>query len=368
MNVLILGGTGAMGVPLTKILSNDNHVFITTRKDKESIKNITYLKGNARNKDFLDTILCLRKWDAIIDFMVRPYDELEKFLPALTSNTKQYIFISSARVYAQCDDYISEESPRLLNVCTDEEYLKTNEYALAKAREEDLLFNRYKNFTIVRPSITYNNYRLQLGVFEKEEWLYRALHGRTIVFSEDIGSKLTTNTSGDDVAKGIAALIGKEDATGQAFHITQPIALTWNEILDIYVQALQKYLKRNVNVLKTNKTTVYNFPGRKYQIIYCRYFNRKFNTTKINRYVDTKKFVSPSDGLARCIESFIRKPEFLNINWRLEAIHDRLTHENTPLNEITGLNNKITYTLHRYNLGFLHKILSILYMGINKQL
>ena len=53
--------------------------------------------------------------------------------------------------------------------------------------EENLLFNSEKNnFTIIRPTITYNTQRLQLGVLEKENWLYRALHGRAIVFSDDV--------------------------------------------------------------------------------------------------------------------------------------------------------------------------------------
>ena len=40
----------------------------------------------------------------------------------------------------------------------------------------------------------------QLGVLEKELWLYRALNGRTIVFSKDIAEKSTTLTYGYDVA------------------------------------------------------------------------------------------------------------------------------------------------------------------------
>lgn len=72
-----------------------------------------------------------------------------------------------------------------MDVCNDKEYLDSNEYAIAKAKEEDILFRSpNKNWTIVRPSLTYAENRLQLGVYEKENWLYRALHGRAIVFRE----------------------------------------------------------------------------------------------------------------------------------------------------------------------------------------
>lgn len=45
-------------------------------------------------------------------------------------------------MYVDSDEPITEEIPRLLDVCEDTDYLKTNEYALAKVREEDVLENR----------------------------------------------------------------------------------------------------------------------------------------------------------------------------------------------------------------------------------
>lgn len=54
-------------------------------------------------------------------------------------------------------------------MCRDEDYIKTDEYALQKARQENILLgSKYKNWTIIRPYITYNKERLQLGVLEKK--------------------------------------------------------------------------------------------------------------------------------------------------------------------------------------------------------
>jgi uncharacterized protein YbjT (DUF2867 family) len=123
---------------------------------------------------------------------------------------------------------ISEDSPRLLYTSKDKEYLATDEYALAKARQEDLLRNSgQRNWTIIRPYITYGEKRLQLGAMEKEAWLYRALKGRTIVFSSDIAKRFTTLTYGLNVAEGIQAIIGATSALGRAFHITCETSLTW---------------------------------------------------------------------------------------------------------------------------------------------
>lgn len=160
-NVLVLGGTGAMGVALVKILSEKYAVSVTSRSKRDSSPNIRYIEGDAQNINFLKSVLKEQKWVAVVDFMVRNIDNLRDALPLLLDSTDQYIFISSARVYAESNTPITEKTPRLLDISTDKEYLSTNEYALAKAREENLLFDSDKNnFTIIRPSITYNDYRL----------------------------------------------------------------------------------------------------------------------------------------------------------------------------------------------------------------
>lgn len=172
----------------------EDEIYVTSRKQMTSRDNLHYIQGNAKDPDFFVSLLN-RKYDVIIDFMVYGTDELERRLPELLSHTDQYCFFSSSRVYAESRQPITEESPRLLDVCTDQEYLHTDEYALAKAREEDLLRkSKEKNWTIIRPYITYNDYRLQLGVYEKENWLYRALQGRTIVLPKDIADRKTSLT------------------------------------------------------------------------------------------------------------------------------------------------------------------------------
>ena len=142
-----------MGQPLVRQLATANDVYVTTRRDlsQPDSSGITYIKGNAKDLTFLASTLKSRHWDAIVDFMVWT-TEFPQVLPLMLESTDQYVFISSARVYAQSDEPITEETPRLLDVSEDQEYLSTNEYALAKAREEDMLFRSGRNnFTIVRP-------------------------------------------------------------------------------------------------------------------------------------------------------------------------------------------------------------------------
>lgn len=367
MNILILGGTGSMGVPLVKILSKENTVYVTSRSKRESTEKTIYLQGNAKDKEFLLQILSMQHWDAIVDFMIYTEEVLKERLPLFLESTKQYVFISSSRVYAETEGKITENTPRLLEASNDTEYLKTNEYALSKAREEDILLNSGRsNFTIIRPTITYNTYRLQLGVLEKENWLYRAMKGRSIVFSNDINDKITTMTLGNDVSAGIASVVGKEKALGEIFHITCPMSLPWSEVLQTYQNVLQKHFGKEVNVVMTNKSTNLNFKTRIYQVIYCRYFNRTFDNSKIGQYCDVEEFTLPHEGLKKCLEEFLKKPRFGNIPWDIEAVNDRVANERTPLSEIPTLGNKVTYVCYRYNFAFVLKFITYILKIIRK--
>ncbi|MDR1113094.1 MAG: NAD-dependent epimerase/dehydratase family protein [Bacteroidales bacterium] len=348
MKVLVLGGTGAMGVHLVQLLSNDGiETVVTTRKSRKSESNVKYIQGNAHNIEFLQTIL-QEHWDAIVDFMVYTTVSFRERIDLLLNATTQYVFLSSARVYADSERPIIETSSRLLDVSQDADYLATDEYALTKARQEAILIKSgYKNYTIIRPYITYSKNRLQLGVLEKEEWLYGALHDRTIVFSSDIMTKTTTLTSGFDVAKGIVSIIGKRNALREVFHITTAESIKWSKVLEIYLAVLEKHLRYKPKVLLQDLDKFLEWKGSKYQIIYDRLFDRKFDNSKVSEFVDVANFIDIETGLQQCLESFLENPEFNYVNWKMEIMKSRLTSEKIPLSEVRGIKNKIRFLIFK---------------------
>jgi nucleoside-diphosphate-sugar epimerase len=241
-----------------------------------------------------------------------------------------------------------EDSGRLLNQSADQEFLATDEYSLAKARQEDLLNTSGKNnWTIIRPYITYDTYRLQLGVLEKEEWLYRALRGRTVVFSHDIAGKLTTLTAGYDVARAIGALVGNQQALGRAFNITTAESIKWEDVLATYMQVLTKYLGTQPKVLLQDMPAFFRSKPATYQIKYDRLYDRRFDCSRISGLVETQHFINTRSGLQSSLEAFLRDPKFAEINWKSEAIRDKQTGEWTSLGEIAGIKQKLKYLVYR---------------------
>jgi nucleoside-diphosphate-sugar epimerase len=350
-NVLLLGGTGAIGTHIANILHNnrDYNVTITSRHYHKSYDNIRFIEGNAQEEMFMRELLGNHKFDAIIDFMIYPTESFKTKVDFLLNSCDQYIFLSSSRVYSNENSIITEDTPRLLDVCKDKDYLLTDEYALRKAREEDILFKSGKsNFTIIRPYITYSEIRLQLGVLEKERWLYRALQGRTIVVSKDVLERTTTLTYGYDVARGITALIGNPKAYGEVFHITTAEFHKWSEILEVYTNVLENFLDHKPKVLVLDEFPYQHKNRPFYQLLYDRHFDRVFDNSKISKFIDTSTFNPTLEGLRECLETFLQKQKFREIIWRWEAGYDRLTREHARWNEIPNNTRKLKYCIQRY--------------------
>ena len=353
MNILILGGTGAMGSYLAPIFAREgNKVFVTTRSERNSKDiNIRYLQGNAHDMSFLRGILKAH-YDVIVDFMSYETEEFRERYHLFLEATEQYIFLSSSRVYADTKTPITEESPRLLDAVDDRVYLQTDEYALAKARQENMLtaFGK-ENWTIVRPYITYSSERLQLGIYEKELWLSRALNGQTVVFPKDMAEHVTTLTFGEDVARGIAALVGHQQAYGQAVHIATQETIRWGDVIELYRQVFFNVTGREMKVkfidsVQQMRKDIFN----QYQIKYDRMLDRKFDNSKIVSLAgNSLSFVSPKEGLEKCFREFLKTPSFRYLaSLKVTAWMDMMTKGRTPLKDFPGWKERARYIIGRY--------------------
>lgn len=352
MKILVLGGTGAMGVPLVEALAErGDEVYVTSRSKRENRKNITFVEGDAHNMSLLQELL-KNSFDVVVDFMHYTLEELQERMELILTSAKQYFFLSSSRVYANSTERITEKSPRLLDTCNDAEYLATGEYALAKAREENIFMSSsHTNWTVIRPYITYSNIRLQLGVLEKEQWLYRALRGRSIVFSDKIAKHFTSLTYGYDVSKTMVELIGNPDALGECIHIVTSETIKWGDVLSIYQDVIESVTEHRPKVFLTDyESGVIKLLGNKYQYYYDRLYDRSFDSEKVDKICKKNiQYCGIREGLEKCLKEFIEgNKKFRNINWKFEAYADRICGERTKLKEIDTLKNKLRYWIFRY--------------------
>ena len=341
--VLVLGGTGAIGSKLIEILAENNYeVFVTSRKyNVNKLKNVYFIQGNSLDTNFVKSLMSV-KYYAIIDFMkYYDMDIFTKNMEVLLSGTKQYIYLSSATVYASMEGRITEETKRLMDVM--DEKMISSPYVKNKCLQEDFLNKSgTHNWTIVRPYISYSEKRLQLGNFEKEDWLYRALKGRTIVLSKEVASHVTTMTHGQDVALAISKLIGNENVLGETIQVMNPQYMKWEDILSIYLKVLEETTARKVNVLLYDRKDIL-------RASFDRTCDRMFECKKLKK-IYAIDYVKNEVGLTDCLTKFITgNGEFLNIDWTKQAMMDRLTSEVTLLEEIVEKKDQRLYALVRWD-------------------
>lgn len=276
MRVLLLGGTGAMGGHLARILAaRGDEVVVTTRGKRDDCDGIRYVEGNALSHEFLEHALS-GGYDSVVDFMVRPSVGFGETANLVMSNAGQYVFVSSYRVYAD-SPVLTEGSPRLLDVSDDAEYLATDEYALAKARCEDALRESgFSNWTIVRPGITFDGSgRFQLGTLEAGTWLLRAMNGIPVMFPEEMLAKETTLSWGGDVARMIAGVVANPGALEEDYIVAASEHLSWAEIAEVYRRAT------GLELVLCGMDDYEQAVGGTYQIWLDRMIDRRIDNSKI---------------------------------------------------------------------------------------
>lgn len=334
---LLLGGTGAMGIYLAPILLEKGfEVDVTTRTARRSRdRGLRFIQGDAHDKLFVEDTLRRVRYDIVVDFMVYSTDEFYGRYELLLTNCSQYIFLSSYRVFAECD-VITEESPRLLDTSADEDYLATNDYSLEKARQEDILRAASQdNWTIIRPAITYSRGRFQLGTLESGIFVWRAIKGYPVILPKDMLNKKTTMTWAGDVARLIAELVLNKKAYGDDFNVATGESHTWLEVAEIYENAIDLKLQP-----VSTDDYIESLGGgyNEYQVKYDRMYNRILDNNKILSVTGERQesFIKLEDGLRRELTCFINDPQFDKIDCVTHARIDRLTKTRVNQDELTA--------------------------------
>lgn len=318
--ILVLGGTGAMGVYLVPKLADMGYIVdvVSLDKTESGNKNISYTQANAKDDIFLAEIL-KNKYDAVVDFMLYTTAEFSARYELILKNTEHYLFFSTYRVYAD-SSVITENSPRLLDVAKDKDFLSAeqNEYSLYKARQEDILMaSDFDNWTIIRPAITYSKYRFQLVTLEANVVVCRALKGLPVLLPREAMSVQGTMSWAGDVADMLARLVLNPAAKRETYTVATAEHRSWQEIADYYKELI------GLEYITVETSTYLSLFGENnvyagYQLKYDRLFNRVVDNSKILK----------ATGLSQSDFMPLRK----GLEKELAALSKNTMWEDTPIN------------------------------------
>ena len=245
MRALFIGGTGIISSAITQVLHEygwDLYLLNRGNRNDSLPKGTKILKCDINDEKAVSELIKELHFDVVADFIAFTPEHIERDIRLFSGKTSQYIFISSASAYQKpLSHYNITESTPLSNPFW--------EYSRNKIACEERLMQEYRNngfpITIVRPSHTYDNRRIPLGVHGSNgSWQVakRMLEGKPVIIHGD-GSSLWTLTHNTDFAKGFIGLMGNIHAIGEAIHITSDESLTWNQIYQIIADALGVELK-----------------------------------------------------------------------------------------------------------------------------
>lgn len=321
--ILVLGGTGAMGVYLIPELLHMGYAV-----DVVSLDDITstdpalrYIKANAKDTSFVSEQL-KSGYSAVVDFMIYPTpEEFETFIPLYLKNTDHYIFLSTYRVYANEEHPIKESSPRLLDVTDDRVLLTSGDYCIYKAQSEDFISRSgAENWTVIRPAITFSKRRFQLVTMEMDLVVRRMLEGKTLLLPEPALAIQATMSWAGDVAKMIARLVLNNDAYKQSYSVCTAEHNTWGEVAEMY-RRIGGLSYRTVDTDTYLDVIAEGGIFARQQLVYDRYFDRIMDNSKILDTVGMKQseLMPLEQGLALELKAFPK-----DFAWRSNAAYDRM--------------------------------------------
>lgn len=322
MRILFIGGTGNLSTDCAELLHRRGHEIVVLTRGHSSVPP-QYRSVKADRKDPTAVRAALDKAapDVVINFLGYELADVQLDHTLFAGNIRQYVFISTAAVYAKPAPRlpITEETP-LGNPFWD--------YAQKKEQCEDWLRERWREshfpLTIVRPSHTYSPRWFPNPVSSSGYTFAARLEAGKPVFVPGDGENPWTLTATSDFAVGVAGLIGNDKAIGEAFHITSDEALTWNQIyaetaaalgasspriMKIPVEFICRHCPRLIGTVKGDKA---------YPAI--------FDNSKIKRFVPEFQCRKPFRiGIRESVEWFRQHPDRKVVNPEADAAFDQVT-------------------------------------------
>lgn len=299
MNVLIIGGTGLISTPMTRMLLEQHHTVKHFNRGHKQGKfsDVHTIVGDRTDYATFKSLLENQEFDCVIDMVGYKPDDAKSAIETFQGKIGQYIFCSTVDVYTKpASRYpITEDAARQPS----QEFM----YAYDKALCEEVFASAYaqNNFpvTVIRPAYTY---REGVGILHTFGWstdyLERIRTGKPIITHGD-GNSFWVACHADDVARAFVNAVGKTQTVGKSYHVAGEEWMTWNQYHETVAKALECELPKIIHV---PTDVLYKLaPEQSFWAKVNFQFNNIFDNAKAKQDLDFRYTVTWLEGAKRMI-------------------------------------------------------------------
>jgi nucleoside-diphosphate-sugar epimerase len=234
MRLLIIGGTGNISTPITRMLQGKGHDITLFNHDPLRpdwlLPEVRVITGNRTDLPaYKKEIFTDGPYDCVIDMICFEPEDALKDVALFGKRTEQIIFCSTVDVYPKTPSCypVTEETPIGAS--------PSFPYAWKKVRCEHTLWDAHQRgdfqLTVIRPAATYNeSWSPGVHSFGGQTYhLDRIRKGKPIILHGD-GTSIWVACYRDDTARAFVGAAGNKLAFGQAYNVTGDEWMTHNHM------------------------------------------------------------------------------------------------------------------------------------------
>lgn len=267
MKVLVIGGTGTIGLGIIKESIKKGYDTYTISRGFHNDRlpsECTILKGDIKKTETIKKLLADKEFDVIFDGLVFRVPNLKSSLQMYSGKCKQYIFVSTTGIYKRIPvgEYLREDTEQG-RVAWEYNEGKIDCENYLKEHKDELPFN----YTIVRPSVTYGDRRIPFTIVSRsKQWslVERIKEDKPIIAGPNVRFSVCHL---DDFSKAVVGLFLNAASYGQAFHVGGAEIIHWDDtikelailenktpkIIHIDIELMKKYYPELYLEIKYNK-------------------------------------------------------------------------------------------------------------------
>jgi nucleoside-diphosphate-sugar epimerase len=234
MKILLIGGTGNISTPITKMLQGKGHEITLFNYDATRpawlLPEVKVISGNRKDMpQFKDQIFSNGKYDCVVDMICFEPEDAEKDISLFKGMTEQFIFCSTVDVYPKTPAHYPVDETMEISA------KPTFQYGFKKVQCEKIFWEAHRKgdfqLTVLRPAFTYNKaWSPGIHSFGGQSYhLDRLGKGKPFIMHGD-GSSVWVAAYRDDTARGFIGAIGNKISYGQAYNVNGDEMMTHNHI------------------------------------------------------------------------------------------------------------------------------------------